>query len=82
MNQQQNQKQQTTTKPGVATKATKAEFKCKISSLKLCEEFLNKIKNEEKNTNETIFRDYFFIRLHHIQQKVYMIVVKIKMMKL
>ena len=30
-----------------------------MSSLKLREEFLNKIKNEEKNINEQIFREYF-----------------------
>ena len=31
----------------------------RISPLKLREEFLNKIKNEEKNINEQIFREYF-----------------------
>ena len=35
------------TEPTKATKATKAKNKCKISSLKLREEYLNKIKNEE-----------------------------------
>ena len=40
-------------------KATKAKTKLKISSLKLHEEFLNKIKIEEKNINEQIFREYF-----------------------
>ena len=38
------------------TKATKSKTKCKISSLKLREEFLNKIRNEEKNINKQIFR--------------------------
>ena len=40
------------TEPEVATKTTKAKTKGKMSSLKLCEEFLNKIKNEKKNINE------------------------------
>ena len=30
-----------------------------MSSLKLREEFLNKIENEEKNVNEQIFKEYF-----------------------
>ena len=30
-----------------------------MSSLKLHEEFLNKIENEEKNVNEQIFKEYF-----------------------
>ena len=50
------------TEPEVATeptKAIKAKNKCKISSLKLREEFLNKIKNEEKNINEKIIKEYF-----------------------
>ena len=49
------------TEPEVAiesTKVTKAKTKRKMSSLKLHEEFLNKIKNEEKkNKNEQIFRE-------------------------
>ena len=48
--------------PEVATepaKATKAKTKRKISSLKLGEEFSNKIKNEEKNISEQIFKEYF-----------------------
>ena len=47
------------TKPEVATeprKATKAKNKRKISPLKLREEFLNEIKNEEKNINEQLFQ--------------------------
>ena len=44
------------TEPEVATKATKAKTKCKTSSLKLREEFLNKIKNE-KNVDEQTFKD-------------------------
>ena len=38
-------------KPEVATELTKAKTKRKISSLQLREEFLNKIKNEERNIN-------------------------------
>ena len=45
------------TEPTKARKATEAKTESKISSLKLCEEFLNEIKNEEKNVNEQIFRD-------------------------
>ena len=67
------------TEPKVATKAKNKKTKRKISSLKLSEGFLNKIKNEEKNINEQIFKDYF-ISLHHIKQKVYTIVMKLKMM--
>ena len=50
------------TEPEVAielTKPTKTNTKRKISSLKLRENFFNKIKNEEKNINEQIFRQYF-----------------------
>ena len=36
------------------------ETKRKISQLKLCEELLNKIENEEKIINERIFRDFHF----------------------
>ena len=39
--------------------ATKAKTKCTISSLKLCENFLNEIKNEEKNMNCQIFDEFF-----------------------
>ena len=46
------------TEPEVATELTKAKTKCRIS-LKLSENFLYKIKNEEKIINEHIFRDYF-----------------------
>ena len=41
-----------------SAKPTKAKTKHKISSLKLREEFLSKIKNEKKNVNEKIYRDY------------------------
>ena len=43
----------------IVTKATKTKTKCKISPLKFREEFLNEIKNEGKNINELIFREYF-----------------------
>ena len=61
MNQQENKKQQkkTVIEPEVATKATKSKNRCKISSLKLREEFLNKIKNEEIKKNEQIFKKFF-----------------------
>ena len=57
-------------KPSKATKAIKAKTKRKISSLKLREEFLNKIKNEEKNINEQIFRDYFLYQTSSYLTKV------------
>ena len=47
-----------TTEQTKSTNATKAKTKHKISSLKLREEFLSKIKNEKKNVNEKIYRDY------------------------
>ena len=34
--------------------------------LKLREEFIIEIKNDEKNVNKQIFKEYFFIRLHSI----------------
>ena len=49
------------TEPEVAAKATKANTKRKIFSLKFPEELLNNIKNEEKNINEQIFKDHFFL---------------------
>ena len=45
------------------TKAKKAKTKRKISSLKLGENFLNEIRNEEKNINQQIF--YKFFNYHH-----------------
>ena len=32
-----------------------------MSSLKLCEEFLNKIKNDERNINKQIFNEFFIL---------------------
>ena len=49
----------TTPETTIVTKATKAKTKCKISPLTFREEFLNEIKNEEKNINELIFIEYF-----------------------
>ena len=54
-----------TPKPETATKlevelwTTKTKTKCRIPAGKLREEFSNKIKKEEKNTNEQIFEEYF-----------------------
>ena len=42
------------TEPIKATKAAKVKTKRKISSLNLCEKFLNEIIKEEKNINEQI----------------------------
>ena len=47
-----------TTEPTKAIKA-KGKTKCKISQLKLHKKNLNKIKHEEKNINEQIFKEYF-----------------------
>ena len=40
-------------------KPTKAKTQRKISSLKLHEEFLNKINYEDKNIIEQIFKEFF-----------------------
>ena len=44
---------------------SKPKFECKKSSLELGEEFIDEIKNDEKNINEQLFKEYFFIILHH-----------------
>ena len=44
---------------------SKAKTKRKKSPLELCEEFINGIKNDEKNINEQIFKYYFFITLYY-----------------
>ena len=41
---------------------SKAKTNCKKSPLKLLEEFINEIKNDEKNINEQIFKEYLFYR--------------------
>ena len=56
--------------PTKARKATEAKTKRKISSLKLCEEFLNEIKYEGKTINEKIFRDYFLFQSRSYLTKV------------
>ena len=46
---------------------TKARTKRKKSSFELHEKFINEIKNDEKNKNEHIFREYiFFFVLRYI----------------
>ena len=40
---------------------SKAKTKCKKSPLELHEEFINETKSDEKNINEQIFKEYFFI---------------------
>ena len=44
---------------------SKPKFECKKSPLELGEEFIDEIKNNEKNINEQLFKEYFFIILHH-----------------
>ena len=44
---------------------TKSKTKHKKSPLELHEKFINEIKNDEKNINEQIFKEYFFIILHY-----------------
>ena len=58
---------------------TKAETKCKTSSLKLRENFLSGIKDEEKNINEHIFKEYFGYESPSFLVKIYMKAIKIKM---
>ena len=66
---------ETATEPEVATetikatKATSGKTKRKISSLKLSEEILNKLKNEQKNTIEQIFQDCSFLSVSFIFSK-------------
>ena len=55
---------------------TKAKTKRKKSPFELHEKFINEIKNDEKNINEQIFKEYFFIILHYFQQKNYIIAIK------
>ena len=57
-------------KPTKTTRAIKIKTKRKISSLKLLENFLNRIKNEEKDTNEKMFRDYFLYQTASYLTKV------------
>ena len=52
------------------TRAIKTKTKRKISPLKLLENFLNRIKNEEKDINEKIFRDYFLYQTASYLTKV------------
>ena len=40
---------------------SKAETKRRKFPLELREEFINQIKNDEKNINEQIFKEYFFL---------------------
>ena len=42
------------------SKPSKAKTKPKKSPLELHEQFLYEIKNDEKNINEQIFKEYFF----------------------
>ena len=44
--------------PTKAAKVTKTKTKHKIHSLKLCERFLNEIKDERKNINEQTFNEF------------------------
>ena len=45
---------------------TKAKTKRKKSPFELHKKFINEIKNDEKDINEQIFKEYiFFIILHH-----------------
>ena len=45
------------------TEPSKAKTKPKKSSLELREKFVNEIKNDEKNINEKIFKEFFFYRI-------------------
>ena len=57
--------------PEVATKATKAKNRWKISPLKLREYFWNKTKNEERNINEQIFKKFFCQTPSHLAKDLY-----------
>ena len=51
--------------PEPEPESSKSKNKRRKSPLELCEEFINKIKNDEKNINEQILKEYFFIKLHY-----------------
>ena len=53
------------------TEATKEKNKCNISSLKLRENFLYEIKNEEKDINEEIFKDFFYQIPSYLAKRLY-----------
>ena len=42
---------------------SKTKSKCKKFPLEMREEFIHEIKNDEKNINEQIFKEYFFMVL-------------------
>ena len=46
-------------------KIKKAKTKSKVSPLNLCGKCLNKIKNEEKNKNNQIFRECFYYQIQN-----------------
>ena len=48
-----------------AEEEPEGKTKIKKSLLELREEFINENKNDEKNINDQIFKEYFFIKLHY-----------------
>ena len=51
---------------------TKAKTKCKVYSFQFHEKFINEIKNDGKNMNEQIFKEYFFYyTLSFLAKKLY-----------
>ena len=51
---------------------SKAKTKCKKHPLKFLEEFISKIKSDGKKKKKTskYLEIIFFLRLHHLQQKI------------
>ena len=46
--------------------------KQEISPFKLNENFVNEIRNDEENINSEIFQKVLGIRIHQLQQKIYL----------
>ena len=48
---------------------SKANSRIKKSPLELCEDFIDETKTDEKNINEQISKEYFFVILHYFWKK-------------
>ena len=46
------------------------------------EKFINEIKNDERNINEQIFKNYFFFIFYYFFKKNYITEIKLEMIKL
>ena len=55
--------------------------KQEISPFKLNENFVNEIRNDEENINSEIFQKKLGIRIHQLQQKIYLKQIWLKIIK-